>query len=79
MGHGAIVPVDMPNLPACSILFSRRTVRIGYSTLVAVLSAALLLFIGEVGVAREGTAFDLGFSLVWSATILVSYTPTPTI
>jgi len=75
MGHGAIVPVDMPNLRGLLHTFlAAHSSKFVIQLVVAVLSAALLLFASaKWRVAREGTAFDLGFSLVVVSTILVSY------
>jgi hypothetical protein len=75
MGHGAIVPVDMPNLRGLLHTFlAARSSKLVIQLVVAVLSVALLLFASaKWKVARQGTAFDLGFALAMVATILVSY------
>ncbi len=75
MGHGAIVPVDMPNLRGLFHTFlAAHSSKLAIQLVVAALSVALLLFASaKWRVAREGTAFDLGFSLVVMSTILVSY------
>jgi Glycosyltransferase family 87 len=75
MGHGAIVPVDMPNLRGLFHTFlAAHSSKLAIQLVVAALSVALLLFASaKWRVAREGTAFDLGFSLVVVTTILVSY------
>jgi hypothetical protein len=75
MGHGAIVPVDMPNLRGLFHTFiAARSSKLVVQLAVAVLSVALLLVASSKWkVAREGTAFDLGFALAVVITILVSY------
>jgi hypothetical protein len=75
MGHGAIVPVDMPNLRGLFHTFlAAHSSKLVIQLVVAALSVVLLLFASaKWRVAREGTAFDLGFSLVVVSTILVSY------
>jgi Glycosyltransferase family 87 len=75
MGHGAIVPVDMPNVRGLlHTLLAARSSKLVIQLVVGVLSVALLLFASAKSkVAREGTAFDLGFSLAVVSTILVSY------
>src|SRR6266480_8028945 len=75
MGHGAIVPVDMPNLRGLLHTFlAAHCSKLVVQLVVAALSVVLLLFAsGKLRVAKQGTAFDLGFSLVVMSTILVSY------
>jgi hypothetical protein len=75
MGHGAIVPVDMPNLRGLFHTFlAARGSKLVIQLIVGVLSVALLFFASaKWQAAKEGTAFDLGFSLVVVSTILVSY------
>jgi glycosyl transferase family 87 len=75
MGHGAIVPIDMPNLRGLLHTFlAVRGSKLVIQLVVAVLSVALLLFASSKWrVAREGTAFDLGFGLAVVITVLVSY------
>ena len=75
MGHGAIVPADMPNLRGLLHIFlAASSSKLVIQLVVAALSAALLIFASaKWKVARDGTAFDLGFSLVVVSTILVSY------
>ena len=75
MGHGAIVPVDMPNLRGLLHTFlAERSSKLVIQLVVAVLSVTLLFFASaKWKFAREGTVFDLGFALALVATILVSY------
>lgn len=75
MGHGAIVPVDMPNLRGLLHTFlAERSSKLIIQLVVGVLSVALLFFASaRWKVARAGTAFDLGFALALVTTILVSY------
>jgi hypothetical protein len=75
MGHGAIVPVDMPNLRGLFHTFlAAHGSKLVIQLIVGVLSVALLFFASaKWQAAKEGTAFDLGFSLVVVSTILVSY------
>ena len=75
MGHGAIVPVDMPNLRGLLHTFlAEHSSKLVIQLAVVVLSVALLLLASSKWrVAREGTAFDLGFALAVVSTILVSY------
>ena len=75
MGHGAIVPVDMPNLRGLLHTFlAERGSKLVIQLVVAVLSVVLLLFASSKWrLEREGTAFDLGFALAVVSTILVSY------
>jgi Glycosyltransferase family 87 len=75
MGHGAIVPVDMPNLRGLLHTFlAARSSKLVIQLVVAGLSIASLFFASsKCKVAREGTAFDLGFALALVTTILVSY------
>jgi hypothetical protein len=75
MGHGAIVPVDMPNLRGLLHTFlAAHSSKLVIQSVVAFLSIALLLFASSRWrVAREGTEFDLGFALALVITILVSY------
>ena len=75
MGHGAIVPVDMPNLRGLLHTFlAERSSKLVIQLVVAVLSVTLLFFASaKWKFAREGTEFDLGFALALVATILVSY------
>jgi hypothetical protein len=75
MGHGAIVPVDMPNLRGLLHTFlAASSSKLIVHFVVAALSVALLFSASaKWKVAREGTTFDLGFSLVVVTTILVSY------
>jgi len=75
MGHGAIVPVDMPNLRGLVHTFlAERSSKLVIQLVVAVLSVTLLFFASaKWKFAREGAVFDLGFALALVATILVSY------
>jgi hypothetical protein len=75
MGHGAIVPVDMPNLRGLFHTFlAAHSSKLVIQLTVAVLSVALLLLASSKWkVARQETAFDLGFALAVVITILVSY------
>jgi Glycosyltransferase family 87 len=75
MGHGAIVPVDMPNLRGMlHTMLADRSSKLVIQLVVAALSVAMLFFASaKWKFAREETVFDLGFALALVTTILVSY------
>ncbi len=75
MGHGAIVPSDMPNLRGLLATFlTDRIPKLALETLTAALSGALVLFAAAKWKPQNSSdTFDLAFSLCVVVTVLVSY------
>lgn len=75
MGHGAIVPSDMPNLRGLlATLLTDRIPKLALQSITAVLSGALLIFaVRKWQPGSAGTKFDLQFSLSIVVTVLISY------
>jgi hypothetical protein len=73
-GHGAIVPADMPNLRGLLVTMLARAPGVVTNSLIALLSIGLfILASSKWKISASNPTFDLGFSLVTVATVLVSY------
>lgn len=73
MGHGAIVPSDMPNLRGTISVLLGRNSDLLVVLVVGVLSLALVLFVAEAWKRQRAAQLGMGFSAALIATVLVSY------